>query len=205
MNRKYSGFTLVEMLIVMGIIIILMVVGITAGRFAINRANDVAHQNAVDQLYTSLQAFYTDERQYPDESICGAGGCTIQNLVSGTTCADPLGTKTDCFLVPYIDQDAFDGGSEATYYYGIGGDSGNQAVLACVSMRGNYEGNFDTTRNDGIVYCSGNGFGIAMDFTGVGTGTGFTVATKETRDDDPAWAGFDALDDESDWDGDTWE
>ncbi|NLZ24414.1 prepilin-type N-terminal cleavage/methylation domain-containing protein, partial [Candidatus Dojkabacteria bacterium] len=38
MNRKYSGFTLIEMLIVMGIIIILMIVGITAARFAINRA-----------------------------------------------------------------------------------------------------------------------------------------------------------------------
>ena len=53
MSNKYKGFTLVEMLIVMGIIIILMVVGITAGRFAINRANDAAHRNAADQIYTS--------------------------------------------------------------------------------------------------------------------------------------------------------
>ena len=84
MSKKYSGFTLVEMLIVMGIIIILTVVGITAGRFAINRANDVAHRNAADQVYTSLQAYYTDNRRYPapaDTTICTGGVCSIKILV----------------------------------------------------------------------------------------------------------------------------
>ena len=66
MNKKsYDGFTLIEMLIVMGILIILMVVGVTGGRFAINRANDVAHQNAVKQINEALQAYYTDNRSYP--------------------------------------------------------------------------------------------------------------------------------------------
>ncbi|NLB12299.1 hypothetical protein GX830_02930, partial [Candidatus Dojkabacteria bacterium] len=61
MTRKsYKAFTFVEMLIVMGILIILMVIGIAAGRYAINRANRVAHQNAADQLYQTLQAYYTE-------------------------------------------------------------------------------------------------------------------------------------------------
>lgn len=151
MNRKYSGFTLVEMLIVMGIIIILMVVGITAGRFAINRANDVTHQNAVDQIYTSLQAYYTDEREYPsDDGDCGAGAtCTPQLLIG------PVGAA-DGFLVPYIDKDSFDGGSEATYWYFVGGDGNDQAVLVCVSLRGVATENAD--REDGEIYCNGNGF-----------------------------------------------
>jgi len=115
MNKKYSGFTLVEMLIVMGIIIILTVVGITAGGFAINRANDVAHRNAVDQLFTSLQAYYTDEREYPSgDGDCGpATVCTPELLVGPRDGGDG-------FLVPYIDKDSFDGGSAATYWYFVG-------------------------------------------------------------------------------------
>lgn len=151
MNRKYSGFTLVEMLIVMGIIIILMVVGITAGRFAINRANDVAHKNAVDQVYTSLQAYYTDNREYPTNQDCGDAACTVESLVSNGAAG---------YLVPYIDQDSFDGGSEATYFYGVGGDGGDQAVLVCVSLRGNADDNAD--RDDGEIYCNGNGFGTEV-------------------------------------------
>lgn len=153
MNRKYSGFTLVEMLIVMGIIIILMVVGITAGRFAINRANDVAHKSAVDNVYTSLQAYYTDNREYPTggtvEDACSTGGCTIANLVSGPS-----------YLVPYIDQDSFDGGADATYWYGVGGDGQNQAVLVCVSLRGDGDENGD--KDDGEIYCNGNGWGETL-------------------------------------------
>ena len=117
MNRKYSGFTLVEMLIVMGIIIILAVVGITAGGFAINRANDVAHRNAVDQIYTSLQAYYTDEREYPKAEDCGGSNCTVASLVGPQ---DEAVNGGDGWLVPYIDKDAFDGGSEASYWYGVG-------------------------------------------------------------------------------------
>ncbi|HQJ73629.1 MAG TPA: type II secretion system protein, partial [Candidatus Dojkabacteria bacterium] len=106
MNKKYSGFVLVEMLIVMGIIIILTVVGITAGRFAINRANDVAHRNAVDQVYTSLQAYYTDKRAYPidsvEDSACAGTICSLKELVGDQ---DTVG-----YLVPYIDANSFDGG-----------------------------------------------------------------------------------------------
>lgn len=159
MNRKYSGFTLVEMLIVMGIIIILMVVGITAGRFAINRANDVAHQNAADQLFTSLQAYYTDNREYPSsDKDCGVEGtiCTPKLLVG------PVSETQPGYLVPYIDEDAFDGGSSATYWYFVGGDGGDQAVLVCVSLRGVATEN--AGKEDGEIYCTGNGFG-AESFT----------------------------------------
>lgn len=192
MNRKYSGFTLVEMLIVMGIIIILMVVGITAGRFAINRANDVAHQNAADQLFTSLQAYYTDEREYPsNDGDCGAGTTCTPELLVG-----PVG-EADGFLVPYIDKDAFDGGSEATYWYFVGGDGGDQAVLVCVSLRGISTEN--AGKEDGEIYCNGNGFG-ADNFTPAITGknnryadldpaiqTVFSTTTASGSDWDGAW------------------
>ncbi len=185
MNRKYSGFTLVEMLIVMGIIIILMVVGITAGRFAINRANDVAHKNAVDQVYVSLQAYYTDEREYPTGGgkPCTGTVCTFAELVGDA--------NTSGLLVPYIDAYSFDGSSISSYFYGVGGDGGNQAVLVCVTLRGDALEN--STHPDGAVYCAGNGIGVPdMDFGGA-TPTTVTVAEMKGEGgetDDPAWTTF---------------
>lgn len=137
MNRKYSGFTLVEMLIVMGIIIILMAVGIAAGRFAINRANDVAHQNAADQLFTAAQSFMTDEREYP----------AISNFATSLACSD--NPATPC-LGQYLSKGEFRGGTDATFAYWT--DDQQTAVLVCVSKGG---ANDADSRG---WYCTGNGF-----------------------------------------------
>ena len=131
MNRKYSGFTLVEMLIVMGIIIILMAVGITAGRFAINRANDVAHQDAADKLFVAVQAYMTDKREYPLvtdwETVLADGG----------------------LLNSYLSKGEFEGGTDATYYYW----TDTKSAMICVSKGGAGD-------EDGRgFYCSGNAFG----------------------------------------------
>ncbi|MGI6423500.1 MAG: type II secretion system protein [Candidatus Dojkabacteria bacterium] len=182
MNRRYSAFTLVEMLIVMGILIILMAVGITAGRFAINRANDVAHQNAADQLYTAMQAYYTDEREFPD------------NSAESWTFGDALATGGD--LSEYMGDGEFTGGTDATFYYWrSAGDAGSataegQAILVCVSLGGLLD---ESARG---FYCTGNGFGSevsgiddknvpnpdgsleAPGFTGTGTTTQQNWETK---------------------------
>lgn len=173
MERKYSAFTLVEMLIVMGILIILMAVGITAGRFAINRANDVAHQNAADQIYTALQAYYTDNREYPDLDAMPDFGT---GMASGTTPG---------VLNKYMGDGEFTGGTDATFYYWIG-DLG-QSVLVCVSKGGQGD---ETLRG---FYCTGNGFGA----------TASTIETKEVDpneqpDGTPGGVTFDM---QQDWDG----
>lgn len=141
-NRTYEAFTLVEMLIVMGIIIVLMGVGITAGRFAINRANDVAHQNAVDNLYQAAQAYYTDNREFP----------TILDFdaVMDSSC-DP--SLADC-LTDYTESGEFDGGTEATFYYWVDSDD-QQLVMICVALGGE-----DDEKGRGF-YCNGNDFGAS--------------------------------------------
>jgi len=136
MNRKYSGFTLVEMLIVMGIIIILMAVGIAAGRFAINRANDVAHQNAADQLFTAAQSYLTDEREYP--------------VVTNWNNALDLCPAGEACLSEYLSKGEFRGGTDSTYYYWVSGAA--DSVLVCVSL-----GGFNDDDKRGF-YCTGNGF-----------------------------------------------
>ncbi len=141
MNRKYSGFTLVEMLIVMGIIIILMAVGIAAGRFAINRANDVAHQNAVDQLFVAAQSYLTDTREYP--------GLTSVNFEAAFK-SDCTESATQPCLNDYLSEGEFKGGTDATFYYWTSSDRGS--ALVCVS-----KGGFEDASDRGY-YCTGNGF-----------------------------------------------
>lgn len=142
MEKKYSGFTLVEMLIVMGILIILMAVGITAGRFAINRANDVAHQNAADQIYTALQAYYTDNRKFPL--------ATELTTTGGVAFADAIADGG--ILNKYMSEGEFTGGTEATFYYYVEPNM-QQDVLVCVSLGGLG----DITQRG--YYCTGNAFG----------------------------------------------
>lgn len=147
MNRKYSGFTLVEMLIVMGIIIILMAVGIAAGRFAINRANDVAHQNAADQLFVAVQSYLTDEREYP------------LNVTDWTEALDTgcVASATQQCLGEYLSIGEFRGGTDATYYYWTDGAS----ALTCVSL-----GGYGDEDQRGF-YCTGNGFGSSTAPAGI--------------------------------------
>ncbi len=130
-----------------------MAVGITAGRFAINRANDVAHQNAVDQIYTGLQAYYTDNREFP------APAETPQGMLSATGA-----------LGKYLDNGAFNGGTEATFYYSAS-TTDQQVVFICVSL-----GGLADTKNLGF-YCNGNGFGsTATDFL-----PGVAITSKEVK------------------------
>ncbi len=182
-KNLYEAFTLVEMLIVMGILIILMAVGITAGRFAINRANDVAHQNAVDQAYTALQAYYTDNREFPGTAECSSAACTLSGMLAETGA-----------LYDYMDQGTFNGGTEATFYYYVEGTQ-QQSVLVCVTLGGG-----DDEKERGL-YCNGNGFNDTLLLGGAVTEK--TIPYSE--------AGIyntiitDTANASADWDGKAWE
>lgn len=152
-KKKYEGFTLVEMLIVMGIIVILMALGIASGRFAINRANKIQHQGSVDNLYQALQAYYTDNREYPDTTETG--------IPTWSTALGAGGALED-----YIEAGSFDGGSDATYYYIPTTESDLQSMLVCVSLGGPGD------EKEYGYYCNGNGFGV-------GEVCGGTITDKE--------------------------
>lgn len=192
-KREYGAFTLVEMLVVMGILIILMVIGIAAGSFALNRASDVAHRNGADQLYEGLQAYYVDNRRFPTAAECGE---------TGTDACTPAALMTDAdMLGEYMDLGAFNGGSGATYTYFVGGANDDQAVLVCVTMRGIWDTNIE--RDDGAVYCAGNGFDTAV---GDGTNTVTITTPLIENTDDVQWPYFsgDEYATSADWDDQAW-
>jgi type II secretory pathway pseudopilin PulG len=140
MKKRFKAFTLVEMLIVMGIIIILMALGIASGRFAIRRANRIEHQNAAENIYQAMQAYYSDNREYP----CKDDVCTPMELMSPTA--------TDPVLSEYVDD--FEGGTEATYMYMTSPLGSAQEALICVT----YGGAGDV--NQLGIFCTGNAIGM---------------------------------------------
>lgn len=204
MNKKvYGAFTLVEMLVVMGILIILMVVGIAAGSFALNRASDVAHRNAADQLYEGLQAYYVDHRSYPEPGECK------DEMGAPVTCTPEALMKDPDMLGEYMDLGSFNGGSGATFIYLVGGPNEDQAVLVCVTMRGTWATNYG--RDDSAVYCAGNGFGQDNMSDGGSMSIGpieSPLIEKTNPDQKDEWVFFDYAENpyatSSDWDGQAW-
>jgi hypothetical protein len=194
----------------MGILIILMVVGISAGSFALNRASDVAHRNAADQLYEGLQAYYVDHRSYPGPKECleiDANGDPIAG--SYVDCTPKALMEDPNMLGEYMDLGAFSGGSGATFMYFVGGPNGDQAVLVCVTMRGDWETNIG--RDDSAVYCAGNGFGQSnMSDGATSIGPLESPLIEETNPDQTdEWDFFDDASTRyktsSDWDGQAWK
>ena len=152
--KKYSGFTLIEMLIVMGIIIILMAAGVAGGRFAIQRANRIQKQNAVGNIEQALWGFYTDQRNFPQPKNAQA------LLTNDETSADPA----DRGVASYLDAGQWDGGSDASYWYFVTTPD-HQTFVVCVSLGGPADVQGSGNANYGI-YCSGNGMDQMTDIFG---------------------------------------
>lgn len=144
-NSKYSGFTLVELLIVMAVIIILLAIGLLSGRAAIERANRLRHQNNVAELYKALSAYYVDNNSYPSAN-------DSNTLYAQDELAAPGGAFTSLFvgtnapLNEYLDGEIDGGGMAARYYYYTGDN--NQIVLVCYEAIGK-----------AFAGCDGNGLG----------------------------------------------
>jgi len=129
MRKTYKGFTLVEMLVVMAIIVLLSAVGFFGGRAIIQNAADTAHKKGASTISTALTAYYNQTLSYP--------------AATGT-----FATLVDTTLVDYLG--GFDGGNDAVYFYMVSDDK--NSFLACVYLGGADK----STKED--LYCEGNGF-----------------------------------------------
>lgn len=96
LNRKSSGFTLVELLIVItiiGILVVALLPRLTGGR---NKARDAARISHLQQISTALE-FYADDTngQYPAGAACttDAGVQSALGTYLTTVPNDPLSTN----------------------------------------------------------------------------------------------------------------
>jgi len=134
------------MLIVMGIIMILIGVGVAMSRWSIQRAGNIEHQNATEQLYSAMVKYHNEEGFFP---LWGSGGTAIEEEFF----AYALGYRGNkAVLAPYLSKQEFVGGHDATYYYDVD-DIDGQVAIVCVSL-----GGIDD-ENDRGFYCTGNGIG----------------------------------------------
>lgn len=179
MKKRYTAFTLVEILIVMGVIVILMAVGVTAGRYAILRANRVEHQNAAENLYKTLLAFKNENGFYPRLGMCST--CIEEEFFS-----ESLGYRGTKDVLSEYAEGEFQGGNEATYYYYVDPTEA-QFVVVCVSL-----GGIDDGSNLGF-YCTGDGLGFLPEGDPI---PGKDIASSE---EDPHSVSIIRSFDDSDW------
>ena len=80
-RQRQTGFTIVELLIVIVVIGILAAITIVAYNGIQARANDARRDSDIKQLKTALAIYKSDTGLYPD--ACGSGtGCNVSNLAS---------------------------------------------------------------------------------------------------------------------------
>lgn len=122
MNKFRKGFTLVELLVVMGILGVL--VSLVAGNFRFSqiRGRDTQRKSDLKQIANALELFYSDYNQYPSSEDGYIMACYYLQGVGGNKCDwgegefrdvyDNLSTKT-----VYLKTLPKDPSSAYSYYY----------------------------------------------------------------------------------------
>ncbi len=95
-NPQASGFTIVELLIVIVVIAILASITAVAFNGVQQRARDSDRRSAVTTIAKALELYYTDNGQYPVSS----GSTVINN--SWSTTADASWANLEAQLRPYL-------------------------------------------------------------------------------------------------------
>ena len=133
MNKK-AGFTLIELMIVMGLIMILATVGLGTFISATVRSKDSQRKSDLSQIVKALESFYTDVGRYP-LSLDGENyvHCYISQggVISNPSCdGNKLYSVLDGSMTTYIslpsDADPF-----RNYVY-ISTDGGNYSLYAAL-------------------------------------------------------------------------
>ncbi len=98
MRKSLSGFTIVELLIVIVVIAILATISIVAFNGVQEKARDSQRRHDIGQLAKALELYYADNNRYPTSS--GAGSTTIN--ASWSTTADASWQSIINALKPYM-------------------------------------------------------------------------------------------------------
>ncbi len=86
MNSGKKGFSLLELLVVIGIIGILVSIGTVAYRSAQERARDSRRRQDVDAVGKALEQYYADNLSYPASGDCSG----YETYFAGNIPSDPV-------------------------------------------------------------------------------------------------------------------
>lgn len=84
MVKWSSGFTLMELLVVMAILGILITLGLTSYRSVQAKSRDARRKNDMRQIASALELYYNDYDRYPTDTNNVINGC---GLAGATACA----------------------------------------------------------------------------------------------------------------------
>ena len=154
MWRSGKGFTLIELMVVIAIILILALIAVPAYRNMQIRAKKARVQEDLRNIATALEAFYVDWNVYPGQDdgtnpdptqdvtattmtgkiadeLTGAGGSAVINASGNTTAT---GEAAPITYIKSIPDDPFSPGNK--YYYQVGGTNHDQYWIWSVGPNG---------------------------------------------------------------------
>lgn len=159
-NFRQGGFTLIELVFVIAIIVVLASIFLPLAVSKLRKADEVGTDASIQEIAAALTSFYDDLKHFP---TCGAGA-------GGATPADcsPLGSVNDLIFL------AFGDGSDAiTTTYPDAATGGN---------------NWDLQVNDGATPATNNGFNHVVRNLPRATGTE-TDGTQYETSGSKRWRG----------------
>lgn len=122
MMKKSSssrGFTLVELLVVMAIMAVLIGISVAGLGYAMRRSRNISRQSAMANLDRALEAYYSDNQNYPLETEAG----TLTDLIDG-----------EDWLFPYLEGSWEAPGNTQVFYHSEQSGSNASGYVVCVSQ-----------------------------------------------------------------------
>ncbi|MDI6861113.1 MAG: prepilin-type N-terminal cleavage/methylation domain-containing protein [Caldisericia bacterium] len=159
MWRRGKGFTLIELMVVIAIILILALIAIPAYRNMQNRARKSRVQSDLRTLANALQMFYTDWNTYPvqetaDRLVATSGpGAELTGSTAATinvsTAVSATGERGGIVYIEKLPIDPFDPGNGSYYYQS--NPSGTSYVLYSQTSAPNEYIYRDSVGNAGVT------------------------------------------------------
>ncbi len=123
----HTGFTLIELMVVMVILGILTSIGALAYRTSQEKSRDIRRKSDVRQIASALEAYYNDKGKYPNDSFdgkiygCGSNDASVCNWNQ---------QFMDKNSTVYMQRLPNDPNSSRTYYYDVGAQNNSYQLYA---------------------------------------------------------------------------